>query len=201
MYRGASPRLRSSSPTPAATSSKCSTSASSAPPRCARRKSSSSSRRATASTRERSCVRWKKKGSGSRFLEPLPARELFVGDAAPGFLGLIEAAAESRFVALHHAVGVAIRVGTHAWLLARGEMLARAARVARVVHLAVADRRAGLDLADRAAFGVLVGAAIKLHGVVADEARARHVRAAVGRDARTQRFHIVPLQRPLAPPG
>src|SRR5216117_3398021 len=129
----------------AATSSRSCTSASSARPRCARPNSSSWSRRATASTRRRSCARSRRRESAFRF-----------------FRGL----AESRLIRADHAVDVAILIRTDARLLAGGEVLAGAAAVATVVHVAVADRRTGFDLAERAAFGILVGAAVQMQRVV-----------------------------------
>jgi hypothetical protein len=69
-------------------------------------------------------------------------------------------------------------------------MLAGAARVAGIVHLAIAHRCARFDLADAAAFGVFVRTAIQMYGIVADEARAGHVGTAVGSVARSERLHI-----------
>src|SRR5881394_3263495 len=145
---------------PAATSSRSCTSASSAPPRCARLKSSSSSRHATASTPRRWCARSKPKESAFRFFDRIDAR----------LLGFVESRAEAGFARAHHPVGAAILVRADARILAGSEVLAGAAAVARVVHVAVADRPTGLDLAERAAFGILVRAAVQVQRVVVDQA-------------------------------
>src|SRR5437588_12419042 len=92
------------------------------------------------------CARWKKKGFALRFLDVGLRR------AQACFLGLVEPASKTGFVVLHHAVHIAVCIGTHARLLACGEMLAGAPAVAVVVHFAIADRRARLDLAHTARF-------------------------------------------------
>src|SRR3954471_20637712 len=154
---------------PAAISSRSCTSASSARPRCARRKSSSWSKHATASTPRRWCARSKRRESAFRFFDRIDA----------GLFGFVESPAEAGFAGPHHAIDVAVLVRADARILAGGEVLAGAAMVAGVVHVAVADRLARFHLAERAAFGILVGAAVHVQGVVVDEAGALHVRTAV----------------------
>src|SRR2546430_6314254 len=107
--------------------------------------------------------------------------------------GFVDPPAEPGFAGTDHAVDAAILVRPDARVLAGSQVFAGAVAVARVVHVAVADRLAGLDLAERAAFGILVGAAIQVERVVVDEPGPLHIGAAIRGIARPERRDVMTL--------